>query len=39
MPLVDVEKHCVNVTFPFANLPVDLFQVLLLVNGNSEDLA
>lgn len=35
MPLVNVEKHCVNVTFAFANLLVDLFQVLPLVNGNS----
>lgn len=39
MPFVNVEKHCVNVTFAFANLLVDLFQVLPLVNGKSLDLA
>lgn len=32
---VNVEKHCVNVTFAFTNLQVDLFQVLPLVNGKS----
>lgn len=32
---INVEKHCVNLTFAITDLPVDLFQVLPVVNGKS----